>query len=328
MTENIWYDIGKILSFNKKYNFVDGIRGRGKTYAFKKFAVNQFIKHKKKTVWLRFNETQKRDARNNFLRDLLPNEPELFENHTFETRGDTLFIDDEEAIVFRSITRASKSKSVVYDENFKYVIYDEYITEYTATEDLLKVMIVIETIERMRDDVKHFYLGNAITRNNPHYEIHGIKLKDLREKEYVTGKMYCVHSDFYNEEFKEVKKDTQSGKMQMQQGYGEHSIEGKYLLDDYTNVTGAKNRKKKLLFIIDDVAIWQSHDTNKVELIWCSNLVIDESFPVKFTTGETRRNYKNVREFGSIFNIINYHAFKGTLYFHTLQAQSKIKELM
>ena len=39
-----WYDPTKIKSYNKTLNFIIGGRGIGKTYSFKKDAINRFKK--------------------------------------------------------------------------------------------------------------------------------------------------------------------------------------------------------------------------------------------------------------------------------------------
>ena len=43
----MWYDISKTLSYNALFNFVIGARGVGKTYAFKRWAIKDFLKNKK-----------------------------------------------------------------------------------------------------------------------------------------------------------------------------------------------------------------------------------------------------------------------------------------
>lgn len=38
----MYYEIGKALSYNCLFNFIVGMRGVGKTYAFKRWAIQDF----------------------------------------------------------------------------------------------------------------------------------------------------------------------------------------------------------------------------------------------------------------------------------------------
>ena len=42
----MYYEIGKALSYNCLFNFIVGMRGVGKTYAFKRWAIQDFLKNK------------------------------------------------------------------------------------------------------------------------------------------------------------------------------------------------------------------------------------------------------------------------------------------
>ena len=42
---SMWWDLKNTLSYNALFNFVVGSRGCGKTYGFKKWAAEDFIKN-------------------------------------------------------------------------------------------------------------------------------------------------------------------------------------------------------------------------------------------------------------------------------------------
>lgn len=53
-----WYDPTKIKSYNKTLNFVIGGRGIGKTYSFKKDAINRFKKKENNfSIYVVINQT-------------------------------------------------------------------------------------------------------------------------------------------------------------------------------------------------------------------------------------------------------------------------------
>jgi hypothetical protein len=53
MDKSLYYDPNKLLSYNRILNFVIGARGIGKSYGFKKYVVNRFLKHGKQFIYLR-----------------------------------------------------------------------------------------------------------------------------------------------------------------------------------------------------------------------------------------------------------------------------------
>ena len=53
MNKEMYYNPSKLLSYNAFLSLVIGERGVGKTYGFKKFCINHYIKKKKKFAWLR-----------------------------------------------------------------------------------------------------------------------------------------------------------------------------------------------------------------------------------------------------------------------------------
>ena len=55
-----WWDINKILSYNKLLNFVVGLRGGGKTYGSKKKVIQNFIRKHKQFVYIRRYKSEMR----------------------------------------------------------------------------------------------------------------------------------------------------------------------------------------------------------------------------------------------------------------------------
>lgn len=334
MKKSIYYDLGQVLSYNKKYNYIDGIRGRGKTFGVKEYAIKRFLKDGCKTVWFRFNNDHKKDARDNYLIDLMQVKEKdnktlfkIMQENDFLIKGDSIFINGEEAIRFRAVTVMSKTKSLAFGDDWKLIVYDEYVSEYTCDVDVQPFMICVETVERMRDDVKHIYMANTITKDNPHYKIHGIKYNELENSEFIVKADAVLHCDLFNEEFKNKKRNTKSGKMQMRQGYGSHSIEGDYILDNYDKIKGFKTNKKRLLFIIDNVAIWEVKTGNEL-VLWSSNEVTNAYHNVKFSSEEVNERIRLLSDFPKVKSYLNYHTFNGTLYFHNIQSKNIIKRVL
>ena len=60
-----WWDINKILSYNKLLNFVVGLHGGGKTYGSKKKVIQNFIRKHKQFVYIRRYKSEMREAKKN-----------------------------------------------------------------------------------------------------------------------------------------------------------------------------------------------------------------------------------------------------------------------
>ena len=58
MNPEFYYNPQKLLSYNCLFNFIEGERGNGKTYAFKKFCIDNFIKKGLQFIWVRRYESE------------------------------------------------------------------------------------------------------------------------------------------------------------------------------------------------------------------------------------------------------------------------------
>ena len=55
---SMWWDLKNTLSYNALFNFVVGSRGCGKTYGFKKWAAEDFIKNGNQFIYIRRYKTE------------------------------------------------------------------------------------------------------------------------------------------------------------------------------------------------------------------------------------------------------------------------------
>ena len=64
---SMWWDLKNTLSYNALFNFVVGSRGCGKTYGFKKWAAEDFIKNGNQFIYIRRYKTEmNKKAKENF----------------------------------------------------------------------------------------------------------------------------------------------------------------------------------------------------------------------------------------------------------------------
>lgn len=225
----MWYDIGRMLSYNKIFNFVIGNRGGGKTFNAKKWCINDYKKNGKHFVWVRRYKTEFK-RRTQFFDDV----SSLYPDDTFQVKGTKCYINGEEFGTFITLSTSTTEKSNPYPLVNK-IIFDEFIIDKGSLRYLPNEVDVFlelyETISRLRDDVRAVFLGNAISLVNPYFLYFKIK-PDLRKR--FNSYEHLIVELYKNQEYIEAKKNTRFGKMIAETKYGEYAIDNDFLRDDYT----------------------------------------------------------------------------------------------
>lgn len=321
-----YYDtsLNKLLSYNRPLNFIEGIRGRGKTYAFKKWRIKKFIEDGAKTCWIRYNRDHQRKALEDFSKKISKEFPE----NIFKIKGKSLLIDGVQAIQFFSLTVDGKVTSIEIEDDYDCLVFDEYLTEFMDINDYALWLNLQETLIRDRTWWKQFFLSNNITKNNPHHRALKIKEHQINGKsEWVKGKDFVIHLDKQeaSETFREEKKKSLIGKLQMANGYGKFSIDGEWKLDDDTNITFANNSPKRIILQIDGIYLWEIWNS-KEWVIWASD-EIKGNTGTKFTLGQIQKDMPNIKDFPKVKKLIKNAILEGCMYYHNIHTAQYIKEI-
>lgn len=91
---------------------------------------------------------------------------------------------------FIALSTCSNWSSSNFD-NVNLIIFDEYISEtggYLKNE-MFKMLNFFQTIERNREGIKHYYLSNAYSKNNPFFNYFEINKKHIAEGEFVDNEI-------------------------------------------------------------------------------------------------------------------------------------------
>ena len=69
-----WYDVNRLLSHNANFYFVLSGRGAGKTYGFKKWMINRYIKKGEQFIYIRrYKDDIKQSRLDEFFADIIAN---------------------------------------------------------------------------------------------------------------------------------------------------------------------------------------------------------------------------------------------------------------
>lgn len=263
MNNSIYINIDEIFSYNCLFNFVVGNRGAGKTYGAKNRAIKNFLKDGSQFIYVRRYDTEIKKARKSFFSDISA----AWEDHTFQTNGDSFLIDGKEAGFSVTLSKAKILKSVSYPK-VNLIIFDEFIIEkgtyrYLPNE-VESFLDLYETIARTRDVIVLF-LSNAVTFTNPYFLYFDIKFPKNKKQVYRKGEILLKL--YKNEDFIEMKKKTRFGSIISDTSYGDYAIDNKFLLDNNTFIAKkTENAKYFFTFIYksNEYGVWVDYKEGKM----------------------------------------------------------------
>lgn len=245
MAENMWWDLKNTLSYNALFNFVVGSRGCGKTYGFKKWAVEDFLKNGNQFVYIRRNKTEMAlKAKENFFAAVAHE----FPDHELKgsANGD-YYIDGKLAGVTRFLSNAKSEEFPAVNK----ICFDEFITMDERHHNYLKDEVTFfcelyETIARMRR-VRVFFFGNAVTWANPYFTFFEIR-KPTNEKKIATSHDGLVLIQIANNDaYIAAKEATDFGKLMKGTRYGEYAVHNDFYMDSKVGVKKKSQESRYLL---------------------------------------------------------------------------------
>lgn len=275
--KSIWYDKGPLMSRNGFINFVLGARGTGKTYCFKKWALEK----PGQTVWVRRYQEDIDDLMDKFMGDLISNGVIDPDEHKIVCEAGKLLIDDEVKIYFMALNTAPRKKSQSY-HNVDAIIYDEVFEmkggRRYLNNEVEKLLELIETVNRLRIDgrkeVRVFLLANKTTFVNPYFTYWNILPFSERFKTFKDG--LIVVENYENKKFVDIKRQTKFGRLVAGTVYGDYALENMAWMDDDAFIVDKKPDNCRLLGNIrykeiymgiwtDDVScfIMRAHNKNR-----------------------------------------------------------------
>lgn len=304
-----YYDGNRTLTHNCLFNFVVGSRTAGKTFWFKKWAIEDFLKNKNQFVYVRRYAKEIKKSKPKFFDDIVF----MFPEHEFKVKGDEFLIDDEVAGYCIILSTAKIEKSVPYPFVNK-ICLDEFLIEkghyHYLPDEVGSFLNLYETIARPGSehcDVITFFMANAITWTNPYFLYFNIKKPTKVDK---NGKAIWKNGEILlelsaDEKLIKAKQNTRFGSIVNGTAYGDYSIKNEFLLDDDTFIE-KKSPNAKYYFTFkyngNNFGVWIDTVEGK---IWVSKSV-DSSYKLVFSV--TMKDHEPNTMF--LKNISHYPQFK------------------
>ena len=329
----MYYDVHPILTYNALINIIIGERGVGKTYGFKKFCIQDYLKNGNQFVYLRRYVSELKKSASGFFDGFKLNKE--FEGHEFKvvTKKDSFefWCDGEICGYGLALSTAGQIKSKEFPF-VKNLIFDEFIIErgvyHYLQYEVHSFLDILETIFRTRD-FRCFLLGNAVNRINPYFNYFKIEMPYNTDiKTYRNGEMLVQY--IKNEAYREFKKNTRFGRLINGTEYGDYAIDNKFLHENRVFI-GKKPPTAKFYFTLklgnDNYGIWSDYKSSKVFI----SKDYDPSCPVIFTldpdSHDENTRLVSLRRSDFFKNLVE-HYRTGLLYFDNLHTKGVILPLL
>lgn len=226
---SVYYSPARICSYNAPVNIIIGERSEGKTYAFKKLGIKNYLNKGQTWVYCRrYDTVLKEMLRQPFFGDIMANDE--FPGIEFRVDGKRMQLRREghkswETFgYFASLNRAQAYKGTT-DATCSMLVYDEFINEkrvppYLPNEPTM-LMNFWETLDRREDRVRIFLVANAADLVNPFFLEWGIIIEKPGIRRYKNGLLVVQWDD--NPAFAEKAANSNIGRFTAGTSYDEYA---------------------------------------------------------------------------------------------------------
>lgn len=232
----MYYNCHDLLTYNRLYNMVVGVRGHGKTYCYTKKCIDIGLEQKKISfvVLVRYKE------------DMLAIKDDwwaivehLYPDYIFYSKRNIIYAQNSnesfpigEYVILKQYMRAKRKPR----PNVRIIFFDEFLNEENdyLSNEINAFTSIVDSIMRNRENVRCYLVSNHISVINPYFNYFGISQLGKR---FTRGLHDSLLEFTDSAEFIEFRKQTKFGQSIEGTEYGEYAMLGKFLLDDMTNVS-------------------------------------------------------------------------------------------
>lgn len=254
-----YWDINKILPYQRNFNFINGPRSIGKTYTTQKYILKKCMEEGKQFVYIvRTKAELEGAAMERAFEKVTENE---FQEIEFKyTTEEMSFVDENGAVVLIGFCLALSQYAKIKIRSFPRVYFwlmDEYMLESNSTARYVNgwnepdvTLSVYHTIDREEDRVKCFFLGNNTSFYNPYHLHPAFHIPEVRPGEIWTSENVLFQWAVPSDELTEEKKNCKFLRMIDSTNYERYSVAGEYI-EDNENFVRERPAMAKFVFAIE-----------------------------------------------------------------------------
>lgn len=307
-----YWDPGRILPYQRTFNFINGPRSIGKTYSLLKWLIKQALKGKEFVYVVRTQDEKKDMVLEFALKKVLQNEYPSLE---CGFSSSACMFESRTLAHCLALTEAIKVKKRSFP-NVHYMVFDEYTIEkgtgryINGFQEPELFINLYDTIDRRENRVKCFFMGNNTSYYNPYhlYPLFGMPhdVDFVDEGNIWTNATTLFERALPSEELMEEFEDNAFVKAVSTTRYGEYAVGGVYADDKFRPVQplGPKSIYRATVHTPGGV-FGMYTDPIEQKLIFSSK--VDSKYPIKFSL--SRDGIKD----GFPFITPNYDAYKALL---------------
>ena len=255
MDKSLYYNPNKLLSYNRILNFIIGARGIGKTYGYKKFCINRFLKHGEQFIYLKRYKTDVKGVEQFF--DTVSQD---FPESSFKVKGRELYIDDKLAGWVMPLSSWQSVKSREFP-NVCTILYDEFLLEKSSKQSYMQdepkaLLNFMDTVIRNRDNARCICMSNAVSVVNPFFLY--FNLIPNIDKRYNAYESIVVEIPD-SVDFTEERKKTKFGKLIDGTDYGDFSLGNEFVNDSQVFIEKRSKESKYQFSVIYNgmtIGVW------------------------------------------------------------------------
>lgn len=232
----MYYNCHDLLTYNRLYNMVVGVRGHGKTYCFTKKCIDVGLEQKKISfvVLVRYKEDINaiKDDWWSIVEHLYPDYIFYSQRNIIYARNSLESFPIGEFVALKQYMRAKRKPR----PNVRIIFFDEFLNEENdyLPNEINAFTNICDSVIRNRDNVRCYLVSNHISVINPYFNYFGIYQLGKR---FTRGQHDSILEFTDSAEFIEYRKTTKFGQSIQGTEYGDYAMLGRMLLDDMTNVS-------------------------------------------------------------------------------------------
>ena len=327
----MFFSLVKVLSYNALFNFIIGERGIGKTTGVLKFFIKDFLKNGRQFVYIRRYADDLKEANRSFFDNIIAQN--FFPDTDFKVKptkaGAEYYINGQLAGFGIPLTQSIKYKSKPFPDVHN-ICFDEFLlikgTQRYITNEVTVFLELYETIARLRDDVRVFFLGNAGSSTNPYFRYFHLTLPYGSEaKLFKEGTILVYYSR--NDAYRAAKKATRFGKIVTGTKYGEYAIDNKFFGENAAFVHKKTGKCVDWFNITIDgttYGVWSNSEEKAMYI--SSDITNENTFVLMKADHDEDKTLINNRDI-HIATIQEYYR-NGRLFFDNEQIKSRVLDLI